>query len=65
MNKKVIPFPETFDQACKRIDRKYDPIIAKCERDIKKMNWFSLGLLSGVLLSVSIGLISYYFFGIK
>ena len=64
MTKNIIKFPESFEQACKRIDRKYDPIIAKCERDIKKMNWFTLGLFAGMAITVCVGLFSYYCVGV-
>ncbi len=65
MKNNVLKFPETIDQAFKRIDKKYDSMIQKNIMEMKRLNWFAGGFLSGALISMSVGLICYYFFEIK
>lgn len=63
MKNNVYKFPESLDQAWKRIDRKYEKITVEHQISVRKINWFAGGLLFGTCISTIAFSLCYYFFG--
>ena len=60
----VKKFPTSFDKEFSDLIENHEREMKKYETDIKKMNWFSAGLLTGVLATLFIVGAVYYFVGI-
>lgn len=65
MNKNnVVSFPANIDAQINALATYHDRAIAKYNADIKKMNWFTAGLMTGILGTFFIFTCVYYFVGV-
>lgn len=60
MTNKIIKFPETTDQAWKRMEEKHKYSMAKIDFEMKRGNWFAAGVFTGAaLMSVTLCLLHF------
>ena len=63
MTNKIIKFPETLDQAWKRIDREYDYRKASRDFETKRIQWFAAGYFTGAVAMIIVFGCVYWFWG--
>ena len=61
----IVHFPQSIDAQINHVLAWHDRTIAKYNTDIKKMNWFTAGLMTGILGTFFIFSCVYYFVGLK
>ena len=61
----IVNFPQSIDSQINHLITWHDRAIAKYNADIKKMNWFAAGLMTGILSAFLIFSCVYYFVGLR
>ena len=65
MNKNnVVSFPVSLDAQINELITYHERSLAKYNADVKKMNWFTAGLMTGILGTFFLFASVYYFVGI-
>ncbi len=60
----IVHFPQSIDAQINDLVNWHGRAIAKYNADIKKMNWFTAGLMTGILGTFFIFTCVYYFVGV-
>ena len=63
MTNKIIKFPESLDQAWKRIDRECDYRKAQNAFETKRVQWFAYGYFCGIGVTAIVFACTYWFWG--
>lgn len=62
---KIVPFPARYHAEMQEILRRDERSAAKYYYEMKRLNWFSAGLFTGIAVGTVIFTCVYYFLGTK